>query len=264
MALKKAIFLFNESDVMPGPWLAAGYECWSFDGKHPEGITREGNHVKVGMWFHGDRTMEHAKEIAIMVGKGVEFIASFAECTYLTNTGAKWFYHPDDKHLPTSQRRPHPRYPNRAHDRQMAVNLAFLVIAVAERCNELNGYEWFIPWMLENPHANHLATAWRSADHSFHPFEYGGYLPIDDVHPKFPQVYPPRDAYPKKTGIWCNDEFVMPTRLPVEVTSLKDGKPVNPGWYAAGGRSNRTKEIRSITPRGFAIAVARANMRAEK
>lgn len=259
--MRKAIFLFNESNIMPGPWLLAGYECWSFDGKHPEGITRDGNHVKVGMWFDGGSTGKQAKEVADMVGPGVEFIASFAECTYLTNTGAKWFYHPDDKHLPVSERRPHPRYPNRAHDRQMAINMAFMVMQVDARCHELNGYDRPIPWMLENPHANHLARAWRPADHSFHPFEYGGYLPEDDEHPLYPQVYPPRDAYPKKTGIWCSDDFVMPEARPVPVTSLKDGKPVNPGWYATGGRSNRTKEIRSVTPRGFANAVALANMR---
>lgn len=261
--MRKAIFLFNESDVMPGPWLAAGYECWSFDGKHPDGVTWEGNHAKVGTWFNASDVMEHAQMIADHVGPGVEFIASFAECTYLTTTGAKWFYHPDDKHLPTSERRPHPRYPNRRQDRDNAVKLAKMVQIVASACYAQNGYGDPIPWMLENPHSSHLATAWRSADYSFHPNEYGGYLPVDDAHPKFPQVYPPRDAYPKKTGIWCGNGFVMPEKDPVPFAFFKDGKPVNPGWYATGGRSNRTKEIRSITPRGFAIAVARANMRIE-
>lgn len=252
--MKKAIFLFNHSDVMPGPWLRAGYECWSFDGKHPEGITREGNHVKVGMWFHAEHSAKHELTIAQMVGPGVEFIASFAECTFLTTTGAKWFYHPDDKHLPVYLRRPHPRYPNRKADQARAVILARMVERLAILCDGC-------PWMLENPHSNHLATVWRSADHSFNPNEYGGYLPVDDVHPKFPQVYPPRDAYPKKTGIWCGNGFVMPTKVPVPFAFFKDGKPVNPGWYATGGRSSRTKEIRSMTPRGFAEAVAQFNMK---
>ena len=34
-------------------------------------------------------------------------------CTYLTSSGAKWFYHPDDKGLPIEDRRPHPKFPHR-------------------------------------------------------------------------------------------------------------------------------------------------------
>jgi len=42
-------------------------------------------------------------------------------CTYLAVSGAQWYYHPDDRHLPTDKRRPHPKYPNRAKDRELAV-----------------------------------------------------------------------------------------------------------------------------------------------
>ena len=42
-------------------------------------------------------------------------------CTYLAVSGAQWYYHPDDKHLPVVNRRPHPKYPNRAKDREDAV-----------------------------------------------------------------------------------------------------------------------------------------------
>ena len=43
-------------------------------------------------------------------------------CTYLAVSGAQWYYHPEDKNLPSSMRRPHPRYPNRANDREEAVD----------------------------------------------------------------------------------------------------------------------------------------------
>ena len=43
-------------------------------------------------------------------------------CTYLAVSGAQWYYHPEDKNLPGSMRRPHPRYPNRANDREEAVD----------------------------------------------------------------------------------------------------------------------------------------------
>ena len=41
-------------------------------------------------------------------------------CTFLAVTGNKWFYHPDDSHLPVQQRRPHPRFPDRQKDRDEA------------------------------------------------------------------------------------------------------------------------------------------------
>ena len=35
-------------------------------------------------------------------------------CTYLAVSGAQWYYHPDDKGMPVEERRPHPKYPDRA------------------------------------------------------------------------------------------------------------------------------------------------------
>ena len=55
----KVIFLYDYTGIMAQPWLDAGYECWCFDGQHPSGITREGLHVKVGMWFDPYKLQEH-------------------------------------------------------------------------------------------------------------------------------------------------------------------------------------------------------------
>ena len=43
-------------------------------------------------------------------------------CTYLAVSGARWYYHPEDSHLPTDKRRPHPKYPFRKKDREDATN----------------------------------------------------------------------------------------------------------------------------------------------
>lgn len=69
----------------------------------------------------------------------------------------------------------------------------------------------------------------------FHPYEYG-------------------DAYTKKTGLW--GVFNMPARRPVQpVRSCDQGS-----WIQRlGGRSERTKYLRSITPPGFARAFFEAN-----
>lgn len=78
----------------------------------------------------------------------------------------------------------------------------------------------------------------------FHPCEYAGYA--DD---------PEGEAYTKKTGLWgfFNTMLTKDERTPVRVCSQGS-------WIQRlGGASYRTKELRSITPTGFARAFARAN-----
>lgn len=250
-----ALFLFDYSGLMAQDWANHGYDCYCFDGKHQEETITyvgEGSITYVPFWFEGSKAMEQFKQIADMVGPNVRFIASFAECTYLTTTGAKWFYHPDDKHLPTGQRRPHPLYPNRKDDRKEAIRLAkyamklsIFLRAYFQEDEPLPE----IPWMLENPAVSFLNTMWRRPDHKFDPCDFGGYLPDGDVHPRFPGIYPGRDAYRKKTGLWVGGGFKMPVAMPVEAPKGF------PGFLKAGGKSARTKEIRSITPRGLARGV---------
>lgn len=229
----KAIFLYDYTGLMARPWLDAGYECWLFDGQHPEGVTREGNLVKVGMWFDPYKLREQAIEIADMLGEGVVHIFSFPECTHLTNAGSgSW----------AKKRAENPRFQDEA------VVLAKLAPAVGALlgCHS---------WAAENP-VGKLSTLWRKPDFWFDPCDFGGYLPMDDTHPIYPEIYPPRDAYNKKTGIWAGAGYVKPFAKRVEPAE-KD----NPGWAKCGGKSTRTKNIRSATPRGFAIANFEANAR---
>ena len=107
---------------------------------------------------------------------------------------------------------------------------------------------------MENP-VSVLSTLWRKPDQSFHPYQYGGYIPSDQsVHPKWPDYIAPYDAYPKKTCLWTGNNFVMPDKLPVKP---KDGYSTQ--HLKLGGKSQKTKNIRSATPRGFARAVFEAN-----
>lgn len=108
-------------------------------------------------------------------------------------------------------------------------------------------------WALENP-VSVISSKWRKPDFTFNPFEFGGYLQLDDKHPDYPEYIMPRDAYPKKTCIWHGNGFNEPKKNPVEV---------QPGYSLQhkklGGKSLKTKNIRSATPRGFALAVYEAN-----
>jgi hypothetical protein len=100
-----------------------------------------------------------------------------------------------------------------------------------------------------------LATKWRKSDYRFHPYEYGGYIPYGEAqHPLWPEYIAPQDAYPKKTCLWTGNGFVMPTKVPVEPK-----KGYSKQHLKLGGKSDRTKNIRSATPRGFARAVMLAN-----
>lgn len=79
-------------------------------------------------------------------------------------------------------------------------------------------------------------------------------MPEDDLHPFFSDLIKPRDAYPKKTCIWSGNGFKWPHTSPVDVN---DG--YSDQHKKLGGKSKRTKVIRSLTPRGFARAVFLAN-----
>jgi hypothetical protein len=115
-----------------------------------------------------------------------------------------------------------------------------------------------IPYFIENP-VSVLATQWRKPDHAFHPYEYGGYIPEAKAeHPKWPEYIPARDAYKKKTCLWTGPGFVMPEQQPVECSDYY-GNGYSKPMMKLGGKSMKTKNIRSATPRGFARAVYEAN-----
>lgn len=68
------------------------------------------------------------------------------------------------------------------------------------------------------------------------------------------------DAYTKKTGLWGTFSRDLP-RNDVEPVYYytKDGKRGSWHWRHLGGKSERTKELRSVTPMGFARAFFSAN-----
>lgn len=96
-------------------------------------------------------------------------------------------------------------------------------------------------WALENPVGRlpklrpQIGTPWY-----FNPCEFAGWLPD-----------PSLEAYTKKTGLWGT--FNRPEKRAVE-PSLGNS-PI----MRYGGKSERTKELRSMTPRGFSEAFMLAN-----
>ena len=66
------------------------------------------------------------------------------------------------------------------------------------------------------------------------------------------------DPYTKKTDLW--GYFNIPKKKPVEpISYISAGKRFPPLWGKTGGKSERTKMLRAITPPGFARAFFEAN-----
>ncbi len=95
---------------------------------------------------------------------------------------------------------------------------------------------------------------WRKPNYKFNPFEFGGYLPVNDIHPQYPEYITPRDAYKKKTCLWTGGGFELPALKEIPPLDMK-GQGGSNQHNKLGGKSLKTKNIRSATPRGFAQAV---------
>jgi hypothetical protein len=165
-----------------------------------------------------------------VVGGECSFVFGFPECTDLAVSGAAHF---------EKKRAVDPDFQSKA------ISLVMLT--------KILGEYYGCPWALENP-VSVISTKWRKPDYKFDPYEYGGYLPKDDEHPVYPSYIKPRDAYPKKTCIWSGNGFVMPDKKPVFVE-----RGYSDQHNKLGGKSLKTKNIRSATPRGFANAVFEFN-----
>lgn len=218
--------LFDGSGYAVLPFAEAGYKCYCFNsddadhGPYSEVKVKHPNITYVNVWLDSSFDFEVAPNI----------ILSFPPCTDLAVSGAAHF---------AAKIAKDPEVQNKA------VAMAKIAAILGDKYN--------VPYMIENP-VSVLSSKWRKPDYSFHPYQYGGYLDANDIHPDFPEYIKPRDAYPKKTCLWVGNGFNMPEIKPVEVEagySTQHSK--------LGGKSVKTKVIRSLTPRGFAKAVFLAN-----
>lgn len=226
--MPRVMSLFDESGNMGRPWAEKGAHVWCFD------IQNTGKKTELfesgGLIIYKDWDLTNDEDLELIAALDVDIIFGFPPCTDLAVSGAMHF------------------------ERKRAKNPNFQVEATAlARQVEKLGNMTKAPWFAENP-VSALASTWRKPDEYFHPYEYGGYLPEDDVHPRWPEYIAPRDRYRKKTALWTGNGFVMPPRK-----SVGDPGENSAQHKKLGGKSAKTKQIRSETPRGFAIAVCEAN-----
>lgn len=246
---KTVVSLYDYTGEAVRPWAEAGYQCLCLDIQHPMGggsIDPADYYPETGgtIWkIHWDRSWSPEVTIALIQSKARgPIVAGFAfpVCTDLAASGAahwarKAAADPDFQNLAAGY----------------AKEAAQILDAVTGN------------WLVENPNGA-LTRLWRKWDHSFDPCEYGGYIEAGP-HPRWPNYIPSQDAYTKRTNLWVGNDFIMPERKPVEPVVIKytkrDGTVASgsPQHCLLGGKSMKTKNIRSATPRGFARAVFEAN-----
>ncbi len=230
------ISLYDFTGEALKPWAEAGYECYAFDIQHldtkVEGYANGGFIRYEGLDLHKFST--HQDLFFRFMGY-VVFGMAFPVCTDMAVSGAAHF---------AKKAEADPLFQQRAA--QHAIDCAGLF-------DDLG-----CPYFIENP-VSVLSTLWRKPDYNFHPYEYGGYIPYgEEQHPKWPDYIAPRDAYRKKTCLWTDNAFRMPEKKKVDCSDYY-GNGYSKPMMKLGGKSMKTKNIRSATPRGFARAVVEAN-----
>lgn len=167
----------------------------------------------------------------IFFDKQWDMMIAHPPCTYLAVSGARWYYHPEDRHLPKEKRRPHPKFPNRAQDREDA--LTFFIALLEVPIEKI---------AVENP-IGIVSSRYRKPNQIVQPYMFG-------------------DEATKTTCLWLkNLPLLTPTDLvgKGERVEFKSGKSM-PKWYAEALTKAKTKEerqtLRSKTFPGMARAMA--------
>jgi hypothetical protein len=128
--------LFDFSGVFVRPWADAGYSCICVDIQHPEGETRAGNIVRIGIDI-----CDYLPPPAAYA-----FVAAFPPCTHLAVSGARWFRGKGLGRLAES------------------IRLFYKAAQIAQWSGA--------PYLLENP-VSTISSYWRKPDHTFDPCDYG-------------------------------------------------------------------------------------------
>jgi hypothetical protein len=214
--MKKILIACEESQAVCKEFRALGYEAYSCDilpesGGHPE-------------WHIQD-------DLFNVLDQGWDFMIAFPPCTYLSVSGAQWYYHPGDKDLPIKERRPHPKYPNRNNDRQDAKE--FFIKLYSSNIKHI---------AIENP-VGIMNTQFLKPTQIIQPWMFG-------------------DEATKTTCLWLkNLPRLQPTNIvgKGERTVFASGKS-HPKWYAEALAKAKTPEerrnLRSKTFPGIAKAMA--------
>lgn len=221
----------EESQALTKEFRSLGHNAYSCDllqcsGGHPEW------HFNIDVFKviknHGG-VLQNGK--AIKINGEWDLMIAHPPCTYLAVSGARWYYHPEDKILPTDQRRPHPRFLNRAKDRDEA--LEFFIKLFEAPIKRI---------AVENP-VGIVSTRYKKPNQTIQPWMFG-------------------DEASKATCLWLkNLPLIEPTNIVAkgERVYLSSGKSL-PKWYSDALTQSKSaaerRTLRSKTFKGMAEAMA--------
>ena len=100
-------------------------------------------------------------DVTDILNDGWDMMIAHPPCTYLSVSGARWYYHPEDKHLPYEERRPHPMHPNRRQLQQEALD--FVQLLLDAPINKI---------VVENP-ISVISSKIKKPTQIIQPYEYG-------------------------------------------------------------------------------------------
>ena len=226
------LFLFNSSHYAVQPWLDDGrFNCVSVDyedtdhsgTERPAQAHKSHYRLNIDLTEHG--AMEIDRQLRVLGLASPSFVLSFTPCTDMAVCGNR------------------SRASKLAKDPQL-LDKALALATLVE--------QWPCPSIVENP-VSLLATLWKPCDY-VHPWHFADLCPTGP-HPEHPDVIPPQDRYNKKTGLWLTNG----ARMPVQTSFVEPDTKDFPGYTKLGGKSAKTKYIRSLTPRGMAKGIYLAN-----
>jgi hypothetical protein len=219
------VSLCDYSGAWCSPYAEAGYTVVQFDLKHGDDVTDQGNTL------HAILEVLHGASVGTTEPARVVGVLAAPPCTDFASSGARWWSAKDADGTTTQ-----------------SVRIVEACLDIIEACSP----DW---WALENPVGrlpklvSGIGDPWY-----FNPCDYAGWLVGEAAD---------RDRYTKRTGIWgtASKPPCRPLDPVMYETTRKDGRVVRGSWQWAtlGGKSERTKTLRSNTPEGFARAFALVN-----
>ncbi len=239
--MKTLLSLFDYSGIWSEPYKKAGWIVYQWDIKISE--LMDINSIQLA-------------ETALELFEDVDGILAATPCTDFSNSGAQYW--------------PIKDLDGRTEE---SVKLVGQVEKLADLFTPTDpDFEGDFFWSMENP-VGRIPKLFPHFDkpYYFNPCDFAGYLNITnseyneldrirrkdgkDVTPEEIQFVIKNEAYTKKTGLWGSFNRGL-VKKPVEpVRVCKQGSPIQ----TYGGKSDRTKELRSMTPLGFSIAFFNAN-----
>lgn len=237
--MKTLLSLFDYSGVWSLPFAESGWDVICWDIKRSE--------------FMDINLIEDAED-ALELFENVDGILSAPPCTDFTVSGAQY-------------------WPVKDADGRTAASVQ--LVRQVQRLVDLfrptdPDYEGTFFWVAENPVGRMGTLTGMGKPVYFDPYQYAGYLEITNeelkeldrirlkngigVTDEEADLVVKCNAYTKKTGLW--GEFSMPEKKAIEKVKCA---PQGSFTQRYGGKSEETKEARSVTPLGFAYAFYEAN-----